>query len=333
MPVFDNPAAFLFLLAIPLLYILRKLKIFKRIAFPLTLSDWKGRAFEWDGRFGSFLEVSSDILCILGYICLVFAFAEPVIHHHEKIYTSRGADIMFVLDTSPSMAAKDIANMTRLEAARRGIHTLVNSNRGASFALIAMASEAAAVVPPTNDSEFFLNRLDSLVIGGLGEGSAIGTGLSSAVYHLIASSAPKKCIVLITDGENNAGSVHPETAARLARENNITLYAFGIGTRGSVPIEYIDPKTGQVHSGYYESEFDTSGLESIAQSAGGRYFGIESTAQLSQSLSLISQRENVTQTFHYKTVVEKLYKKFILLATVLFVIAWIIKRFFLKEVF
>ena len=333
MPSFENTAAFLFLFAIPLLFILRALGIFKKISFPLVLSDWGGKTFTWGGKIVRGAEKLSSILCLVAYILLVCAYAEPVYHHQEKIYTSRGADILFVLDTSPSMAAKDVANMTRLEAARLGIHTLVNSNKGASFALVAMATEAAAVVPPTSDHEFFLQRLDSLVIGGLGEGSAIGTGLSSAVYHLISSTAPKKCIVLITDGENNAGTVHPDTAAYLALQNNITLYTFGIGTKGTVPIEYIDPKTGEVHSGYYESDFDSQPLEKIASSAGGKYFGIESLAELKDALSSISRKENVVQTFYYKTVNERLYAKTLFMAAILFVVAWILKRIVLKEIF
>ncbi len=329
---FENPAAFLFLAAIPLLYILRKLKIFKRTAFPVVLADWQGKAFVWKKPASGILHWLSLFCTVAAFVLLVCAFAEPVITEQEKVYTSKGADILFVLDTSPSMASRDIANMTRLEAARQGIHTLVKNNKGAAFGLVAMASEAAAVVPPTVDHDFFLQRLDSLVIGGLGEGSALGTGLSSAVYHLIASDAPKKCIVLITDGENNAGAIHPETAAKIAAENGITLYTFGIGTKGSVPIEYVDPQTGKVHSGYYDSEFDSSSLEQIAYTGGGRYFGIESTSELAESLDLISRKESVTQSFHYKSLNRELYPYFMFFSAVLFFCAWFVRRVLLREI-
>lgn len=329
---FENPAAFLFVIPLILLLILRKLKIFRKISFPLTLSDWGGQNFKWTGGVRSFSSILSIAISYIAFFLAIIAFAEPVVHHQEKIYTSKGSDILFVLDTSPSMAAKDIAGGTRLDAARLGIHTLVKDNPGASFALVAMGSEAAVVVPPTMDHELFLRRLDSLVIGAMGEGSAIGIGLSSAVYHLISSSAPKKCIVLITDGENNAGSVHPETAALLATENNITLYTFGIGTQGAVPIEYVDPVTGQFHSGYYDSEFDSQSLEEIARVAGGKYFGIESTAELSAALQSIARRESVVQTFYLRTVDTRYYHKLLFLAGLLFLSAWIIRRLFLAEI-
>lgn len=332
MPVFENPAAFLFLLFIPGLYICRKLNVFRKIAFPLTFSDWEGKSFVWEGKISKIINVIATIISNLGFIMLVIAFSKPIIHQQERIYTSKGADILFVLDTSPSMASKDIAGMSRLEAAKMGIRTLVNSNKGASFGLISMASEAAAIVPPTVDHNLFIERLDSLYIGGLGDGSAIGIGLSSAIYHLMASSAPKKCIVLITDGENNAGAVHPDTAAILAKENNITLYIFGIGTKGTVPIEYIEPTTGKVYSGFYESEFDTTALEAIASVANGRFFGIESTSALSDALATISRKESVTQTFHYKSMNTKLYTTFLFLAGVLFCFVWFMRRVILKEI-
>jgi Ca-activated chloride channel homolog len=331
MPGFENPAAFLLLLPVPALYILRRIGMFKSISFPLTISEWEGRTFRWTGTLRQVASGVSRFLCAAAYFFAVAALAEPVVHHQEKIYTTRGTDIMFVLDTSPSMAARDIAGRSRLEAARTAIHTLENANSGASFGLVAMASEAATVVPPTTDHKSFLTQLDSLVVGSLGDGTALGTGLSAAVYHLISSSAPRKCIVLITDGENNAGSIHPETAAELAREKNITLYALGVGTRGSVPIEYVDPATGKVHSGYYESDFDPAPLEQLAAKAGGRYFGIGSTGTLSDALSSISRSETVTQSFHLRMVDEQYYDTFILISAAAFILAWILRRFYLQE--
>lgn len=329
---FDNPAAFFLLLLIPLRYVLEYTGVFRKASFPLTMGDWQGKNFEYKGKVRSFLEVFTTILKGLFFISVVIAFADPVVHHQEKLFTSKGTQVLIVLDTSPSMSSKDIGGMSRLSAAKAGIHTLVEANQGATFGLVAMASEAAAVVPPTSDHELFLKRLDELNAGGLGSGSAIGIGLSTAVYHLSGSKAPKKCIILITDGENNAGSVHPSTAALLAQKNDISLYIFGVGTRGSVPMEYVDPETGKVYSGFYESDFDSTSLEELAVSAGGKYYGIESTQVLMQDLNSISSKENVIQSFRMKNVDEHYYDRFLIFGLVMFVISWNIKRVFLKEV-
>lgn len=331
MPEFQNPAAFLLLFLIPLLFVLRSLGIFTRISFPLTLADWNGKTFEWNAKIRNFASMISRIFVILGYCASVAALADPVVYHQKRVYTSRGTDVLFVLDTSPSMAAKDIAGGTRLDAAKQAIRTLVNTNGGFSFGLVAMASEAAVIVPPTTDHDIFLARLDSVTTGNLGEGSAIGTGLSTAVYHLASSGAPRKCIVLITDGENNAGEIHPDTAAQLAGSKGIILYTLGIGTRGSVPLDYVDPKTGRVYSGYLESGFDSVPLKHIAALAGGKYFDIRTLDQLTSALTVISSSVNVIQTYHLKTTNDSYYGQLLIAAGICFALAYIIRRIYLRE--
>ena len=331
----EHPQAFLFLLVPICFYILRRAGVFTKFSFPLTISDWKGKTFVYKDsllKLGTFLSV---FLALLGFAALIVALSNPIVRQQEKIFTSKGTDILFVVDTSPSMAARDISlvtgQMTRLEAAKLGIKTLTSSEKGTNYGLVAMASESACIVPPTGDFDLFLKGLDSLSVGEFGDGTALGIGLSTAIYHLSASPAPKKCIVLITDGENNAGALHPETAAQLAHENSITLYTFGIGTKGSAPIEYIDKKSGRIHSGFYESDFDPSSLEIIAEIGGGSYFGIESTSSLSQALSEISQKEKTARTFFYRNADTNCYAFFLIVSGIAFALAWIIRRIFLSE--
>jgi len=271
------------------------------------------------------------VAVVCGFIAAVTAFAAPVVHHQEKVYVSRGADILFVLDTSPSMAAKDIANMTRLDAAKKAIHLLVNDNSGNAVGLVETAKDTAVVVPPTLDRTFFFNRLDSLVVGEMGDGTALGNGLSCAVFHLSKTNSAKKCIVLITDGENNAGSIHPYTAAHLVREKGISLYILGIGTKGSVPLEYADPKTGRVYSGYLNSEYDAAALSQLASEADGRFFSIDTMSTLSQTLTAIGKREMVIQSYHIKSRDEQYYSQMLLAAAFLFAVAWLLRRVALQE--
>lgn len=329
MPVFQQPLAFLLILCIPLLVLFRKLGIFSAPSFFLILRDWQGDAFEWKAPVRKIARFLSILLFAVGFLSLVVGFAEPVRLHQEKIYTSRGTDIVFVLDTSPSMMARDIAGMSRLDAARQAIVTMVPQTQGTGYGLVAMASEAALVVPPTLDREVFFSRLASLESGGLGDGTALGAGLSTAVYHLSGDAAPKKCIVLITDGENNSGAIHPDTAARLARDNNITLYVLGLGTRGTVPLEYVDPVTGKVYSGYMESQFDAMGLERMASIGGGRYFGVESSGALSEALATVASQEQSAMSFYLKTREESLYHLFLIASALCFALTWLIRRCYL----
>ncbi|MBD5410268.1 MAG: VWA domain-containing protein [Treponema sp.] len=332
MPDFENPAAFWLFMLIPAFFLLRKSGFFSRPAFYLTLSDWGGKTFDFaQGKHRFFIFLSTICLCF-GYICAVLALAKPVFYKQERVYTSRGSDILFVIDVSPSMAAMDIGGVRRIDAAKQTVRDLVLENSGASFGIVAMAKEASVIVPQTMDHSLFLERLDSIQIGFLGDGTALGTGLCTAVYHLLSSSASKKCIVLVTDGENNSGAIHPETASTLAAKNNITVYALGVGTSGTVPIDYVDPKTGKNYSGFLNSSFDSASLRQISLLGGGRYFEVLSIDDLSLALSVISRSENTVQTYHSKTTGVDFSEKIILLAGLFVVISWIFKRCFLREI-
>lgn len=331
MPAFENPAAFFLVLLIPLLFILRSAKIFNQISFPAVLSDWEGHSFEWKGKPQKFLSLLASFFFTSGFLISVCALAAPVFSNQEKVYTSLGTDTVFVLDTSPSMSAKDMNGSQRLAAAKNAIYTLSHKNDGSRYGLVALGSNAAVLVPPTSDLNFFSERLSNITSGSFGNGSAIGDGLSTAVCHLVSSSAPKKCIVLLTDGENNAGEIHPETAAQLASDNNITIYVIGIGSKGKVPIEYTDPATGKLYSGYLDSNFNPASLKKIASIAGGRYFEAQSIDELSGILTTVAKTETISQNFTYRTVNRLFYKQFLNIAILLFVLSWFIRRIVLKE--
>lgn len=329
---FENPAALFLFLAIPVVYVLRCMKILSRISLPLNLSDWNGGNFKWNGTARTVLYALEKILCACFFVCLVLAYANPVRHKPQKLYASKGASLVFVIDASPSMAAKDIGAVCRLEAAKNAIAALAEANEGAELGLVEMAENAVLLVPPTMDRTLFFSRLNSITVGELGDGTAIGTGLACAVYHLEKTSAPRKSIVLMTDGENNSGTVHPHTAARLALSKNISLYILGIGTKGSIPLEYADPKTHRVYSGYLESNFDAESISKIAAEANGSFFEIESLPSLFQAISSVSKSESVVQSYYMKNQ-DTFYYAYFLSAAVLFaVLAWIIRRAVLREV-
>lgn len=329
---FENPGAFFLLLLIPLFFFLRYVRIFSPITFPLTLGDWHGKFFNWNSRLRQIASTLSTVLAVAGFVSLIIAYSNPVIHHQEKIYSSRGADILFVLDTSPSMAAKDMSDMKRIDAAKQAIKALQSESTGDSVGLVEMAKEAAVVVPPTMDRNVFFSKLDDIVLGEMGDGTAIGNGLACAIMHLESSRSPRKSIVLITDGENNAGTIHPHTAAHLAHDKNISLYVLGIGTKGTVPLEYMDPITGKIYSGFLNSNYDSTVLAQIAAEGGGKFFEAESLSALSQTLDSVERSESLVQTYHIKNMDEEFYRLFIALGAAFMVFAVFIRRFALKEV-
>ena len=328
---FQNPAAFLLFLLVPLLYLLRYLKIFRQVTFTAVLADWNGKAFMWNGRFRKLLSIIVTMVIFAGFAGTVVALADPVITRQEKVYTSLGTDVVFVIDTSPSMAAKDIGGDTRLEAAKNTIRTVAADYDGCRYGMVVLGSEASVFVPPTADINLFTGRLDDVKVGILGNGSAIGDGLSTAVCHLVSSSAKKRTIILLTDGENNAGQIHPETAAALAAENDISVYVIGIGTKGTVPIEYVDPLTGKVYSGYLDSNFSSVSLRHIASMTQGRYFEVTTSDEFQRTFETVIKAESVSQNYTFRTVTQSCFKKILLWAMLLLCLGWFIKRIILRE--
>ncbi|MBO4319028.1 MAG: VWA domain-containing protein [Treponema sp.] len=329
---FENPTAFFLLILIPVFFFLRYLRLFRPITFPLTLGDWHGHYFKWNSPGRTVLGVAAVLSAVAGFTCLVISYANPVVHHQDRVYSSRGADILFVLDTSPSMGARDMAGMSRLQAAVQAIKTLEAENTGDCVGLVEMAKTAAVSVPPTMDRDVFFKKLDSIVIGEMGDGTAIGNGLSCAVFHLVQSRSPRKAIVLITDGENNSGVVQPYTAARLAKEKNISVYVLGIGTKGTVQLEYVDPFTGKMYQGFLNSEYDSKALSQIAAEADGKFYEVSSIGELAQALDAVGRNESLVQSYHIKNTDRKYYHVFVFLAAALFLLSVIIRSVFLQEV-
>jgi Ca-activated chloride channel family protein len=154
--------------------------------------------------------------------------------------------------------------------------------------LVAFGAEAALICPPTLDYAALRSRLAELKPGRYGDGTALGSGLATALAHSASSGAPEKYIVLLTDGENNSGSIAPATAVNLATRRGVTVSVVGVGSRGDVPLSYVDPATGVKRTGSYHSEFDRASLESLAKAGGGRYYAAENGAALASAFSSIS---------------------------------------------
>jgi Ca-activated chloride channel family protein len=332
---FEHPQALFLALLVPLFFVLRKTGSLCRPAVPLTMADWQGSAFVWKSSVSRIVTFFTLLFANAAFLLSVIALASPIATRTEKVFTTRGTDILFVLDTSPSMASRDIVRETRntdsrFDAAKKIITSLAQNNIG-QLGLVAFASEAALTVPVTVDREFFLQRLSELAIGELGDASSLGTGIALAVYHLTSTGAPRKCIVLFTDGESNAGYIHPLTGARLANEHNISLYVVGIGTKGRVPLEYVDPKSGETYSGYFDSQFDEHALMEISSEGDGLYFAVTTLRELELSLTTVVEREQTTQVFYIKRTDVPYYESFIIAASLCAVFAWVLKRVILQE--
>ncbi len=333
MLTFENYYVLVLLLVIPLFIILYKTNILRKIALPLLYTDWQGETFAWKSKKITFFRALTISFIILAYISAIIAIANPRNTKYEKRYISRGTEVMFVLDISPSMAAMDLGNKRRIDSARESIMKVVNSMNGTAFGIIAMGSEAACIMPPSLDTKSFEQRLYNIKLGELGDGTALGVGISSAVFHLASSMAPQKIIILMTDGENNAGTIHPYTASHLAAEEKIPIYVLGIGTQGTVPIEYTDPISGKTFSGFLDSNFNIESLAKIAEITNSSFYEIQSLEDLTSVTKSIVQNESVVPHFYTVSVDTDYYRIFLLLTEIFILLAWMLENLILKEFF
>ena len=251
---------------------------------------------------------------LAGAFLLFAAIAGPNIVYTDTVWLNRGADILFVIDVSPSMAGIDMGGHNRFDASRRLLRDFAEMRDQDAIGLIAVGQDAALIVPLTTDRESLYSRLDSLVIGEMGDGTALGTGLALAALHIDRSQAPRRAVVLITDGENNAGSVHPEAAAAVLGEMGVSLWVIGVGSGGIIPISYIDPVT-QIHrAGHYDSRYDPEALRIIAERGKGQWIHAPRAEVFAEAFEKINREEMIIRRTGSVRRVEPLYVFFIIAA-------------------
>lgn len=228
---------------------------------------------------------------LLGLLFLFIADAGPFFISTETVWLNRGMDIIFVVDVSPSMAALDLGSRSRFSLARNLIADFAAGRPSDAIGLVGVGSDAALLLPPTVDRQSLFSRLETLRIGELGDGTALGMGLALGGLHIKDSLAPRKAVILLTDGENNAGAIHPETAAEVLPPLGASLWVIGIGSGGEVPIDYLDPLTKVRRTGIFDSRFDPETLKAIARKGEGIYLPAPSAEALSQAFSRINEQE------------------------------------------
>jgi Ca-activated chloride channel family protein len=239
------------------------------VAFSYSL--WNGDQLRPPASFRGFVRRASVFAAVCGMCLYVIALAGPIIVQTEKVYLSKGIDMVIALDESPSMSAPDFRPTNRFECAKQVITRFVRGRENDQIGLVTFASDAALRVPPTFDYGFLARTIATLRIMELGEGTAIGMGIAVAALHLSYSTTKDKVIVLLTDGMNNEGSVSPLDAAASAYRMGIRIYTIGIGKAEDLEWTFADPNTGKPYTAR-SGQFDEGLLKSIAEMSGARYF-------------------------------------------------------------
>lgn len=199
-------------------------------------------------------------------------------------------DIVLVLDISSSMLTQDFVpnRLTFLKSKLKEL--VVDKPEQLPVGVVAFANQAQTICTLSQDQAYLLSAIDSLQVGLLTDGTAIGNGLATAINLLRNNSTNQGTILLVTDGSNNAGFMHPLVAAAIARRFGITVNTIVIGTEEEAMAPVSKSKNGNFRYAPIKKELETATPEEIARITGGSFQLISNEDEiLSQLEDLFSQ--------------------------------------------
>lgn len=244
-------------------------------SFSLSYRPSAQLTHSWRSRLRRRLRIVQYV--VLAFLCL--AMARPQRRWQEEKSTAEALDIMLVMDISLSMLSRDF-DPDRLEVAKKVAIDFVQKRPHDRIGLVAFAAEAFTQCPLTMDKTVVTGFIRTLQTGHLEHGTAIGMGLATAVNRLKDGEASGRLVILITDGENNAGYLSPMKATELAATFGIRVYTVGIGSDGVV----MSPEGQNADGSYYFAprmmHFDTELLQEMAAQTKGRFYRAESAEDL-----------------------------------------------------
>jgi Ca-activated chloride channel family protein len=252
-------------------------------------------------------------------LCLVIgALARPQSGRSESRITGEGIAIEMVLDISGSMEALDFQlegrDVSRLEAVKHVIREFALGSRTAGLSgrkddligLVAFGGFADSKCPLTLDHGALVDIVKGLEVPkpvrdrkghvinqqALQEelATAIGDGVALGIDRLRGAKAKSKVLILLTDGDNNAGAINPREAATIAQETGIKIYTIGIGRNGVVPVPQED-EFGRRVLVAAQFRIDEDLLREMAKTGGGEYFHASDSAGLANVYSQIDRLE------------------------------------------
>ena len=279
----ENPLVLYFILLIPLLFLLRYLfRLGRRQKLDVALH--KGQ-LKWHPI--SLLRYIPPVLLGLALAFMCVALARPQRTNEEVEQWSEGIDIMMTLDISESMKIEDF-KPNRLEAAKEVAREFVRGRFQDRIGMVIFSGEAYSLAPLTTDYQLLNEYIDDLNFSMIEVGgTAIGSALAVATNRMREAETKSKVLILLSDGENNAGNIDPITAAKLAHAYGIKIYTIAVGKEGRVP--FGRDMFGNIN--YVENELDETTLREIARIGNGRFYRAANRQALDEVFDEIDRLE------------------------------------------
>lgn len=271
-----------------------------------------------------YLSKTRSVLWVLrmaAIACVVVAMTRPRgVEVSSQTHAGLGVDIVMSIDLSGSMLARDF-KPSRLDALKKVATEFAEGRPGDRIGIVTYATESFTQTPLTTDKRIIVQTIQGLRQGLIGETTAIGMGLGTAINRLKDSEAKSKVIILLTDGVNNDGFVDPRTVAEVAKKLGIKVYTIGIGTNGlaDYPVAR-DQRTGKLIYQKIPVEIDEQLMREIATATGGKYFRATDENKLKDIYKEIDslEKSKVEETKYYNY--NEMFRSWLLAALLLFLL-------------
>lgn len=278
------------------------------------------KAEAWNGGRSSLWAIVTHIpfaLRMLSMVLIIVCLARPRSSYQVEKIDTEGIDIIFTMDVSTSMLARDFTP-DRISAAKDIAIEFISQRPSDRMGIVVFAGESYTQCPLTTDRATLINLMKEVQTDLIEDGTAIGNGLATAVARLSSSDAPSRVIILLTDGVNNSGEITPLTASQIAQTYGIRVYTIGIGANGVAPYPMVAPWGMELRN--IPVEIDEDLLKEIASNTGGRYFRATDNTKLSEIYAEINQMEKAKTSIDSFPVHKELYQNFAVWALVAFLL-------------
>ena len=255
------------------------------------------------------------LLRILAVALICVALARPQIRGGRvRDLSVEGIDIVVALDISTSMNAVDFRPKDRISVAKEVLGNFIEGRTNDRIGLVVFAGEAYTQAPLTLDYHVLAEILGSVRTGLIEDGTAIGNAVATSVNRLCEAraddgrsparpeefckgGAKSKVIILITDGDNNAGNISPMEAAAIAKQFGIRIYTILVGRGGKVPYPSGPDFFGGQTFRDIEIPVNPELLKAMAKETGGRFYTATGRKSLEGGLDDILDQLEKTKLF------------------------------------
>ncbi|MGE3388294.1 MAG: VWA domain-containing protein [Bdellovibrionales bacterium] len=265
------------------------------------------------------------VLKVIALILAVVALARPQRADTKIKRNVEGIDIMVALDISDSMLIEDMQPENRMESCKLIIKQFIEKRISDRIGLVVFSGESYTRVPLTLDYPLLQKSLAAVETARyIKMGTAIGVALANAVARLKDSTAKSRVVILLTDGENNSGTIDPDTALEIAKGFGIRVYTIGAGQDGQAQLPvYIDTGTGEKIKRYrpIHSSVNDELLGRIAEQTNGKYYRATTTNALKKVFEDIDRLERTKIEVNQYTKYAELFPPYLQWAVLFYLLA------------